>query len=279
MGTADPVQSGTIATPPAAALDDSAECARVLEAVGAFASVLTIKLYRLSLALAPPVPIVPCLDHEAMLHETVAPHAAAYVQDHLSEGLHELVIVPSSRTLVIDTVSAWGEYTPDAHERLRQRLALACAGYRLEVRDPSWWRGDRRVAAACRSHVALRDVLLSDDLAAVQKGIERLRIISTLMEKESRVASWGARTITGPILATAAFVSFLLLGQLGPRFGETPVSWLRYGLIGLLGGVFLYYGLKAVQLTGMANRVWKRSAEYGLILAERRRLGGGGTLR
>jgi hypothetical protein len=37
--------------------------------------------------------------------------------------------------------------------------------------------------------------------------------------------------------------------------------------------VFLLYGgLKAVHLTEMANRVWKRSAEYGLILSERRRL-------
>jgi len=40
-----------------------------------------------------------------------------------------------------------------------------------------------------------------------------------------------------------------------------------------LAGVFLLYaGLKAVHLTEMANRVWKRSAEYGLILSERRRL-------
>ena len=36
---------------------------------------------------------------------------------------------------------------------------------------------------------------------------------------------------------------------------------------------FLYYGLKAVQLTEMSNRVWKRTAEYNLILAERQRLG------
>jgi hypothetical protein len=42
--------------------------------------------------------------------------------------------------------------------------------------------------------------------------------------------------------------------------------------VGLLGLAFLYYGLKAVQLTGMANRVWKRAAEYNLILQERRRL-------
>ena len=35
----------------------------------------------------------------------------------------------------------------------------------------------------------------------------------------------------------------------------------------------LYYGLKAVQLTEMSNRVWKRTAEYNLILSERKRLG------
>jgi len=39
-----------------------------------------------------------------------------------------------------------------------------------------------------------------------------------------------------------------------------------------VGAFFLYYGLKAVHLTEMANRVWKRSAEYGLILTERNRL-------
>jgi hypothetical protein len=39
------------------------------------------------------------------------------------------------------------------------------------------------------------------------------------------------------------------------------------------GGVFLYYGMKAVQLTEMSNRVWKRTAEYNLILSERKRLG------
>ena len=47
---------------------------------------------------------------------------------------------------------------------------------------------------------------------------------------------------------------------------------MRYGLLTVLGAWFLYYGVKAVQLTDMGNRVWKRSAEYRLILAERRRL-------
>jgi len=52
------------------------------------------------------------------------------------------------------------------------------------------------------------------------------------------------------------------------------VEALRYGLVAVLGAVFLYYGLKAVQLTGMSNRVWKRASEYNLILTERRRLAG-----
>jgi len=43
-------------------------------------------------------------------------------------------------------------------------------------------------------------------------------------------------------------------------------------VVGLIGAAFLYYGLRAVHLTEMSNRVWKRTAEYGLILAERRRL-------
>ena len=67
-------------------------------------------------------------------------------------------------------------------------------------------------------------------------------------------------------------MSFQLLATipLAPRYAW--VASLRYGVVGLLGAYFLYYGLKAVQLTEMANRVWKRSAEYGLILGERRRL-------
>ena len=65
---------------------------------------------------------------------------------------------------------------------------------------------------------------------------------------------------------------FLVLGAFEPAGG----NWLtivRYGVLTVLGCWFLYYGIKAVQLTDMGNRVWKRSAEYGLILAERKRLG------
>jgi hypothetical protein len=93
------------------------------------------------------------------------------------------------------------------------------------------------------------------------------------MEKQSRVASWGIRTVTGTVLAAAAFVLFAVFGILTPTLGETGVTNLRYLLISVIGGVFLYYGMKAVQLTEMSNRVWKRTAEYNLILLERKRLG------
>jgi hypothetical protein len=92
------------------------------------------------------------------------------------------------------------------------------------------------------------------------------------MEKQSRVASWGARTVMTPLLALAGFLSYQALASLDLSPEYQWVASLRYVVIGLLGAYFLYYGLKAVQLTEMANRVWKRSAEYGLILSERRRL-------
>jgi len=64
-----------------------------------------------------------------------------------------------------------------------------------------------------------------------------------------------------------------------PEIQEPPkvvdlMEALRYGLVAVLGAAFLYYGMKAVQLTGMSNRVWKRASEYNLILTERKRLAG-----
>ena len=82
------------------------------------------------------------------------------------------------------------------------------------------------------------------------------------------MASWGVRTLTGPVLAATDVVAFLVLGSLTARLGESGVAALRYTVVGVLGAGFLYYGLKAVQLTEMVNRVWKRGAEYSLILAE-----------
>jgi hypothetical protein len=252
---------------------DSAEVQRVFGVLGQFGRVLSVKLYRMTLEPAPTVPMLPCLDHEAMLHEGIAPHAAAYVQAASSGDLHELVFIPSSHQIEVDTVSTWDECSAASHERLLRFLADQFHEYRVHVKGPSWWRGERRVAHSCRAQVSLRDVLLGSDTASVKASIERLQTVAALMEKQSRVASWGMRTVTGPLLGFAGVALFMMFGSLTPLLGENGVTALRYALITLLGAWFLYIGLKAVQLTEMSNRVWKRTAEYNLILAERKRLG------
>lgn len=253
------------------AVEQGVEIRRAFEALDAFGPVLSIKLYRLTLDPLPAIPIIPCLDHEAMLHQRVAPHAAAYLQERATGYLHELTLIPDEHRIEIDTVSTWREHSPESRQQLLEMLAQRLPGYKVAVKSGSGWRGDKRVAEACRAQVTLRAVLLDEDIDKVKAAVDRLQTIGTLMEKESRVASWGVRTVTGPVLAAAGVLTFLALGSL-EALGGGGVTALRYLLVGLLGAAFLYYGLKAVQLTGMANRVWKRSAEYALILSERKRL-------
>ncbi len=252
---------------------DPAEPARILRELSTFGPVLAVKLYRLALDPSPPVPILPCLDHEALLHEGVPPHIAAYVQDGSSGDIHELVFTPASSSIEVDAVSTWGEFSLESQSRLLAMLRQRFADYRTRVSRASWWRGDRRVAAACRAQVALRDVLIGTDVVRVKAGIERLQAIASLMEKQSRVASWGVRTVTGPMLAATGVIVYLALSALSLGLGEPTVAALQYLFIGLFGAWLVYYGVKAVQLTEMSNRVWKRTAEYNLILSERRRLG------
>jgi hypothetical protein len=242
-----------------------------LALVASFATVRAIKIYRLQIDDAPAVPTLPCLDHEASLHEEAAPHAAAYIED--GEGsLHEIVFVPDERRIDVDTVSTLFEHTPGSRESLVATLRSRVPGYTVRVVEPSWIHGDLRVMKACRAQVRLRDVLTGADLDRTRAGVDRLQTISALMEKQSRVASWGARTVMTPLIAVAGFLMYQLLATLHLAPEREWIASLRYVVIGLMGAYFLYYGLKAVQLTEMANRVWKRSAEYGLILAERRRL-------
>jgi hypothetical protein len=254
-------------------MSDSDGARQSIEALRPFGPVLAVKLYRVTLDPPPAIPTLPCLDHEAMLHESVPPHAAAYIQDASSGDLHELVFIPASKRIEVDTVSTWGENSSASHQRLLAMLAERFRGHSVRVKGPSWWRGESRVAHACRAQVTLRDVLLGRDTTTIKTAIDRLQTIGSLMEKQSRVASWGVRTVTGPLLAAAGVVLFLLFGSLTSVLGEGGVTALRYFLVSLLGSVFLYYGLKAVQLTEMSNRVWKRTAEYNLILTERKRLG------
>ena len=103
---------------------DPAEPARILRELNTFGPVLAVKLYRLSVDPLPAVPILPCLDHEALLHEGVAPHIAAYVQDGASGDIHELVLTPASSSIEVDTVSTWGEFSPESQFRLLSMLRL-----------------------------------------------------------------------------------------------------------------------------------------------------------
>lgn len=229
--------------------------------------ILAIKLYRLRLEEPPPVPLLPCLDHEAMLHEGIAPHAAAYVEDRTG-NLHEVVFTPHDHRIDMDVVSTMYECSPEAHKEFMEALTRRFPDDQVRVNPISWLRGDRRVANACRAQVSLRDVLSGVDLDRTQTAVDRLQIISGLMEKESQVASWGSQTVMMPFLVAAAL---LVLGTFGADANARWMLLARYALT--IGGVFfLYSGLKAVHLSEMASRVWKRSAEYGLILRERRRL-------
>ena len=255
----------------------SSDLQRTFDTLGDFGSVLTIKLYRLELSPAPAVPILPCLDHEAMLHHVVARHAAAYIQEKSSPDIHEVVFLPDERRIEVDIVSTWKEYSQESHQRLLAWLTQRFPDYKVVVTGPSRWRGHPRVAEACRAQVTLRDVLLGTDFDAIKARIDRLQTVSSLMEKHSRAASWGVRTVAGPVLPAVAVVTFLLLGSATGLIGEGMLNVLAYVVVGLIGTAFLYYGLKAVQLTEMSNRVWKRTAEYGLILAERRRLARGAS--
>src|SRR5688572_6573530 len=133
------------------------------ETLGALGRVLAIKLYRLRLERPPAVPTIPCLDHEAMLHGDIDPHAAAYVQDAAGD-LHELVYVPDARRIDIDVVSTIAENSIASHDRFVAAINQRFPGFTIRVVGPSWLRGDRRVAEACRAQVTLLDVLTGADI-------------------------------------------------------------------------------------------------------------------
>ena len=269
--SAEPV-SAAGAVPAEAASGACAVSSRFFEELASFARLRAVKLYRLQVDVAGEVPSLPCLDHEATLHEAVAPHAAAYVEDPQSRELHELVLTPSRRRIEVDPASTLHEHTAAGQAGLTACLRERFPDFTVTVEGVSWLRGDRRVARACRAQVTLREVLLGTDFDRIARGLERLRTVAALMEKRSRVASWSVRTVTGPLLAAVGFLVYQGLGRLAPELGEPAVNALRALVVGVAGGVFLYYGLRAVHLTETGNRVWKRAAEYGLIIAERRRL-------
>ena len=116
-----------------------------LDTVGTFARVLAIKVYRLRIDTPPAVPVLPCLDHEAMLHSGIPPHAAAYIKD-ATGNLHEIVFVPERRRLDVDVVSTIGQYTRHTRTTSSSRRSRK-ASRALPSRSPAL-RSARR--PACR---------------------------------------------------------------------------------------------------------------------------------
>ena len=251
--------------------DTTSDAKGFLDTLNTFCTVLSIKVYRMSQDGLPNIPTLPCLDHEAMLHEGIDPHIAAYAKD-AADHLHEVVFIPAARRLDVEVASTMGECTEASQRAFMEELRRRFPGFTVKLSHPSRLRGEYRVVNACRAHVSLRDVLLGSDLDKTKQSIDRLQTISSLMEKQSRSASWGARTVMTPLVAVAGFLTYEVLGTLAGSLSPSFISFFRYAAITVVGAFFLYYGVKAVQLTEMANRVWKRSTEYNLILAERRRL-------
>src|SRR5262245_25746320 len=206
-----------------------------LARLGACGRLLAVKVYRVDPGPDLRVPVIPCLDHEAMLHQHVAPHVSAYLLEPTHNEIHEVGVYPASHTLKVDTVSTLGEFSPASHRALTGALAREFPGFRIDVIHPSWWRAERRVADACRAQLTLRDVLIGDPSDALKRQIDKLQIVGALMEKQSRVASWGVRTIAGQILAAIGVMLYATLGAVAPRLGLVYVSELQYVVVGTIG--------------------------------------------
>lgn len=247
-------------------------CQRFFDGLTELCVVRSIKLYRFKFDPVPRVPVLPCLDHEAMLHEGIPRHASAYVEERASHDIHEVLFVPADSLIELDVVSTAEEHSQRSRDRLMAALKERFPSYTVRTNKPSFLRGDKRVMQSCRAQLSLREVLRSEDFDRLDGALARITTIASLMEKESRVASWGVRTVTTPLLAAAGFVVFALIGGMGESIGGFAVRAIQAVVVGALGSLFLYYGIKAVHLTEMANRLWKRAAEYHLIVSERRRI-------
>lgn len=245
-------------------------CRAFLEVLARDHRLLAVKAYRVELPDSM-VPVVPCLDHEAHLQGHFPAHVSVYLEDGAGD-LHEVGFVPSERRVLLDCGATLAETTPEARRRMLRQLEALFPHHTVRHKAPSVLRGDSRVASVVRAQLRLREVLCAEDTSSLDWRLEQLRAIADLMEKESRVSSWAVRTLTTPVLAAAGVSLWWVLGLFARWLDASQVAMLRYGVLGLMGGGFLWVGLKAVHLTEMGTRVWKRATEYRLIIKARERL-------
>ena len=108
-------------------------CQRFFDSLTELCVVRSIKLYRFKLDPVPRVPVLPCLDHEAMLHEGIPRHAAAYVEDRASNDIHEILFVPSDSLIEFDVVSAADEHSARSRDRLIGQLKERFPSYTVHA--------------------------------------------------------------------------------------------------------------------------------------------------
>jgi hypothetical protein len=250
---------------------DDRACLAFLEALAPRYRLFCAKAYRVNLV-SSGLPLIPCLDHEAQLQGTAPPHTSVYLEDS-SGDLHEVGLVPSLKRVTVDAASTFAETEPAARARMVAELRQLFPTYTVQVQAPSFYRGDRRVAGVVRSQIRLREVLSGSDAAALRWKLEKLRAIADLMEKESRVSSWSVRTLTPLVLGAAGVMLYAVLQWSQVTLAPETVELVRYAALTGIGGTFLVIGLKAVHLTEMGTRVWKRATEYKLILDARQKSG------
>jgi hypothetical protein len=232
---------------------------------------LAVKSYRVALRAPLELPIIPCLDHEATIHERTDPHISVYLRDR-RDALHELTYYPEQCRIVLPSDSTLGDYDERARRELHQRLVQLFPECRFTSQRLSWLRADRRVAQTTQAHAPLREVLLAPDLERIDEALRRLSVIATLIEKNSRVSSWSVRTAYSPLVAAFGLVLYLALhGAAGELLSASGRELTRYGLLAAFGALLVYFGLRAVHLTQIGARLWKRAEEYRLIVQSRRR--------
>src|SRR5438093_409383 len=108
-----------------------------LQALREIGDVLALKEYRVNIEPAPRIPILPCLDHEALLHEGIAPHLAAYVRDRTG-NLHEAVWIPKELRIDVDVASTMNECTEESQSRFIAALAERFPDHQVHATPVSW---------------------------------------------------------------------------------------------------------------------------------------------
>ena len=227
-------------------------------------NLLSLKTFRIDLPRCNGLPCTPCLSHEVQLHAHDVPHVGGYVQDRETGALMGVVYVPLMRQIIVEEETVGTEREMESCQRFLQIRFPEHDVRVTRLKNNSAYNRARDVAEA---HLPLLDVLTEIEHEPLRIQLAQLNGIATLMEKESRVTSWGMRTAYAPLAAAIAFVLVLVFPSQATGLSDFAwMDWMRLALLLLFGGGFLYYGLKAVQLTKTATRLNKRIREYEFVL-------------